>query len=326
MKIVLLLFVSFLHFVAWTQKKEAYYNFFWQSCSAENARYYSVVQKTDSGWLRDDYFLSSRSLQMHALYEDEACKIENGFCQYYHANGRPSLIERLIHGKQEGICIAYYSNGMMSDSAVFHNGRVVDKRFKWYANGYMSDSISRVNDTLEVQVGWFDDGTLSYAGYLVNEKQAGKWKYFHHNGQVSSLEVYEKGQLISAEYFDETGQAQKDTTGVNSKAKFKGGDDAWKKYLDKHLYWPANLKFSTAATITVGVNFTVDENGKLDNVEVYLPFHPEFDNIALGTVKNSPAWTPATSHNRKVKAYLRQPISFAQPDNQLRIDQHSLFS
>ena len=314
MRIALLLPALLLYFIAFCQKTEAYYDFYWKPCSAENARFFSVLEKTDSGWFRNDFFVSGRTLQMQALFEDKDCKITNGFCKYYHANGTPSIVGRMIHGKQEGICVAYYSNGMMSDSALFHEGRVVDKRFRWHPNGYMSDSIARVNDSTEVEVGWFDDGALAYAGYLVNGKQNAKWKYYHHNSQLSSVELYEAGKMISVEYFDEKGQPQTDTSAVNREANLKGGIEAWKRYLEKNLYWPSNLEFTTPAAVTVGVDFTVDENGKVIGAEVSLPFHPEFDKIALNIIKNSPAWVPAIEHNRKVKVYRRQPITFQQPE------------
>jgi antitoxin component YwqK of YwqJK toxin-antitoxin module len=314
MKIALLLLVSVLHYAADGQKRETFYDYNWQSCSSENARYYSILEKTDSGWLRQDYFLSRRTLQMQALYEDNACKIQNGFYRYYYASGYPSSVGRKIHGKQEGICISYHSNGMMSDSALYHEGRVVDKKLSWHPNGYNADSTSRLNDSTEVQVGWFEDGVPAYAGYLVNGKQNGKWKYFHHNGQMSSLEIYNRGNMLSAEYFDEKGQPQTDTSNVGREATFKGGLAAWKKYLEKNLYWPANLQFTTAASVTIGIDFTIDENGKPEDVEVSVPFHLEFDRIALNIIKNSPAWIPGIAHNRKVKAYRRQPITFQQPD------------
>src|SRR5258706_5340873 len=168
MKISSLLFSFLISYGANAQKTEAFYDYFWQPSSSENARYFSILEKTDSGWLRNDYYISTKRLQMQALYEDAACKLRNGNCVYYHANGVPSIVGRYIHGKQEGICASYYSNGMISDSALFHNGQVVDKRFRWYPNGYMSDSISRVNDSLYAEVGWFDDGQLAYAGYFVN--------------------------------------------------------------------------------------------------------------------------------------------------------------
>ena len=80
------------------------------------------------------------------------------------------------------------------------------------------------------------------------------------------------------------------------------------------MYWPPDFRFSEAAAITVGVDFTVDENGKIKDAEVSVPFHPTFDKTALRIVENSPAWQPAREHNRYVVAYRRQPITFAQPN------------
>ncbi len=314
MKVCLLFFSFLIGNILSAQKTEAFYDFFWNPCVQENARYYTTIEKTDSGWLRQDYYVSTGKLQMRALYEDRACKIKNGNAIYFHANGNPSFVGRYIHGKQSGICISYHSNGMMLDSALFQNGEVVDKRFKWHSNGYLSDSINRLNDSTYVNVGWFDDGSLAYAGYIVNGMQESKWKYYHHNGELSASEIYVKGKITSVEYFDETGKPQTDTSFVNREATMKGGETAWRKYLEKNLYWPSGLKFSTAAEVTVGVNFTIDENGKISEVEVYMPFHAEFDKIALKIIKNSPQWLPALAHNRKVKAYRRQPITFSQAE------------
>ena len=310
MKFILLLLSVIVTVSVFSQTTESYYDFYWKPCSKENANYFSIVQKTDSGWLRKDYYYRSGQLQMDALYEDEACKVQTGHCYYYHANGRPSSIGRRIHGKNDGICLSYHSNGMMSDSANFQNGLVVDKRFRWHRNGYPSDSISRLNDSLFVRVTWFDDGSPSSAGYMVNDQLEGKWQYFHHNGQRAAMEVYNDGKLVGAEYFDESGKVNEDTSGVNQEARFKGGEEAWRKYLEKNLYWPQRLEFKTAAAVTIGVDFVVDENGKVIDAEVWMPFHEEYDKIALKAIKNSPAWLPAISHNRKVKSYRRQPVTF----------------
>jgi antitoxin component YwqK of YwqJK toxin-antitoxin module len=314
MKLIVLLLSLTVCITAFPQKKEAYYDFFWKQSAPENASFYSITQKTDSGWLRSDYYIRTKRLQMQVLYEDEACKIPNGHCYYFHANGQPSIIGKMVHGKQDGICLSYYSNGMMSDSALFRNGKVTDKRFQWHVNGYMSDSISRINDSTCVHVGWFDNGNPAYAGYIVNGKSNGKWKYFHQNGQVSALETYTDGQMIKAEYFDESGKQLTDTSQVNREATMKGGQKAWTKYLSKNLYWPAGLEFSTPASVAVGISFWVDENGKITGAEVETPFHDAFDNIALSIIKNSPNWLPAISHNRKVKVQKTQPVVFSQPE------------
>jgi Gram-negative bacterial TonB protein C-terminal len=126
--------------------------------------------------------------------------------------------------------------------------------------------------------------------------------------------MYSHDNRTSTDYFDESGTPQTDTSAVNHEAMVKGGEAAWKKYLEKKLYWPAGLQFTTPASVTIGVDFAIDENGNVVDAEVSMPFHEQFDKIALSIVKNSPVWIPAMAHNRKVKAYRRQPVTFVQPD------------
>ena len=315
MKFLIAVSIIFFCLSGSAQKKETFYDFYWKPCEATEARFYSTIEKKDSGWLRKDYFLSTRKLQMQILYEDEACKVPNGTELYFHANGYPSITGQMIHGKQEGVCVRYYSNGVMADSADYHNGIPVGSRFMWHSNGYPSDSIGHVNDSIDVHIGWFDDGATSFAGYLLRGKLTGKWKYFYHNGEVAAAEVYHNGKTVSEEFFNEDGTPQTDTSKVNTEASFANvGIEGWKKYLLKKLYWPHGLQFSNGNMATVGVEFTITEEGKIEDAEVVTPFHPEFDKIALDVIRNSPPWKPAIAHNRKIKVRHRQPVTFQQDD------------
>jgi TonB family protein len=298
-----------------SQKTESYYDWKWKPCPAESARFFSTLEKTDSGWFRNDYFLGSKSLQMSALYEDQDCKIQNGNCTYFYANGYPSLIGVMRHNKQEGVCVRYHSNGAMSDSAFYHNGIAVGSKVSWHRNGYMSDSVYHANDSMDVHISWFDDGGLAYAGYLLHDKPQGKWKYYHHNNNISSEEIYSNGKPVSKTYYNEDGTTESDTAKANSDARFKsGGIEGWQKYLGRNLYWPNGLKFSNATQAVVVVSLTIDEEGKPQDVEVSIPLHPEFDKIAVNVIRNSPKWLPAVSHNRKVKSRFIQPVTFQQPE------------
>ncbi|RYG42156.1 MAG: hypothetical protein EOO01_23645, partial [Chitinophagaceae bacterium] len=263
MKLLSILFFTLITSFSQAQKTESYYDFYWKPSSPENARYFSTLEKTDSGWLRQDFYVHSQKLQMRALYADEGCKVNNGDYFYFHANGLPSSVGRMIKSKQEGVCMRYHSNGMPLDSAFYRNGQVVDKRFRWHRNGFPSDSINRINDSMQVQIGWFENGAPAYGGFLLHNKRDRKWKYFHPNGQMSAAIVYEKGEQASAEYFDEAGKLLTDTSAVNREANYKSGEDGWRKYLGKKLYWPNDLQFSTPASVTVGITFTVDETGKV---------------------------------------------------------------
>ena len=65
--------------------------------------------------------------------------------------------------------------------------------------------------------------------------------------------------------------------------------------------------------IIVRIDFAIDENGKVIEEYLSLPFHEAFDQNAFKVINNSPPWLTAISHNRKVKAYRRQPVTFVQP-------------
>jgi TonB family protein len=297
------------------QKKEIFYDYSWKPTTIEKARFYSTIEKTDSGCFRQDFFLGTKSLQMQGLYEDADCKSANGTLLYFHANGKPSVVGKMVHNKQEGICVRYFSNGMIADSAMYNNGKVVGNRIMWHRNGFMSDSLTHINDSMDVYLGWFDDGAIAFAGHMLRGKQHGKWQYFHHNGNISSNESYKNGIAISKEYFTEEGPALKDTSKANRPTLFaKGGDEGWKKYLEKSLYWPDGFKITNSNAVVVLVEMTINEEGKPEDVEVTIPFHPEFDRIALKVIRNSPAWTPGIAHNRKIKSRFRQPVTFMQQE------------
>ena len=315
MKNFILLTALFVTVAATAQKTETFYDYSWKPCPPENARFYSVLEKTDSGWFRKDYFMGSKSLQMQALYEDSACKIKNGYYYYFHANGRSSSIGRELKNKQEGICIRHHPNGMPADSALYRNGVPVGSRMRWHRNGYMSDSIYHANDSMDVQISWFDDGAISSAGYLLNGKLHGKWKYYHRNGNPSGEVVYSKGDVVSKTYYNEDGSPETNTSEANKEASFKnGGIEGWQKYLHKNLYWPRGYEFSNGTLAVVVVGMTINEQGKPEDVEVVTPFHPEFDRIALKIIQNSPAWLSAVEQNRKVKKRFNQPVTFQQEE------------
>jgi len=294
------------------QVKGTYYDYQWKPCDSLNARFYGTLQKTDSGWLRHDYYINGIKLQMKALYQDSACKIKNGYAYYFYPNGNLSRFENMIENKREGICMGFYSNGYTSDSADYHNGRPKGDLLIWHRNGYPSDSLTHVNDSIDIAVSWFDNGNPSEAGKLLRGKKIGKWKFFHKNGNPSAIEVYDNDKMISRELFKEDGSPQSDTTGVNRKVGFKGDITNFKKYLESKLYWPTGYRFETGTKATVVVRMNVNEEGDVEDVEMEIPFYPAFDDIAIKTLRHSPKWIPARSHNRNIKTSIRQPLTFMQ--------------
>ncbi len=295
------------------QKTEKFYDYNWKECEPSMARFYSTIEKTDSGWLHNDYFIHEQKLQMRGLYEDAEGKVKNGVFYFYHPNGELQSVNRYVHGKPDGLLLAFHTNGSLRDSTMYRMGVPTGLGLSWTSDGFLSDSTFMNEDGSGTRVHWFDNGVPSHAGrYSAGMKMHGKWVYYHINGQVSSLETYDAGKLMDKQYFDEKGIEIKDTTNRDHAASFPGGNKAWVEFIHKRAYFPENFTIVNGDRAVVVISFVIDENGDMAEVFTTTPFYPAFDRIAEKAVKASPKWIPAVSHNRRVRSYFRQAVTFAQ--------------
>jgi antitoxin component YwqK of YwqJK toxin-antitoxin module len=316
MKPALLLCSLLATLVSYGQKIEKFYDYHWEPVAPNEARFYSLITKTDSGWYRLDYYIHERSLQMKGLFEDSACKVRNGYFYFFYPNHSPSVFGRYLHGKKEGTWFTLFDNGTVQDSAFYHEGNLTGTHLRWYENGYPQDSAVFNADGSGVEISWFDNGNPSSAGrYAGGYQQQGTWQYFHKNGRLSAQEKYDHGKLVGGKYFDEQGIEETGAVPVDRKAEFKGGQNAWARFLGKKLYFPSQYKFINGDKAVVIVSGEISEEGKMENVKVTTSLAPTFDRIALKTVQSSPDWIPAMNHNRKVKFQFSQPVVFNQPSD-----------
>lgn len=114
-----------------------------------------------------------------------------------------------------------------------------------------------------------------------------------------------------------TANGQKVFKLVQKEAKFPGGAEGWKKYLEGNL--KANLanryiklkKHEQEATQTVIVEFVVDHEGKTSNIVVTnsAEVHPKLAAEAIRVIKEGPVWEPATQNGKNVFYQVRQYIT-----------------
>lgn len=296
-----------------SQKIEKYFDYGWKPCEPNMARFYARIEYTDSGWLRRDYFLAEKKLQMKGLYKDSATSIGHGRFYFFHPNGILQSTGNYENGKKQGVWFGFYPNGFMRDSTEYDHGNARGTSLQWHNNGFLSDSAVYNEDGSTISVSWFDDGSVSSAGHLnALGKPQGKWQYFHTNGKLSASEAYDNGRLVDRKYFSEAGSPMADTTDRSKSAEFTGGIPAWTKYLGRKIYFPPNYQIINGDKAVVVIEFTVTENGEIADVTLKTPFHKAFDDIALMAVKGAPKWKPAMDHNRRVKISHRQAINFEQ--------------
>lgn len=305
-----LFFFCALHAAAQERK---YYDWEWKPCEQSLARFISLTERTDSGWLRKDFFTATKKLQMRGLYKDSACKIRNGWFRYYYANEQVSSFGRYVNGKKDGLWLRWHFNGMMYDSVVYISGEP-STIMAWHSNGYMADSSVYNEDGNAVHLYWFDNGGLSHSGQSYRGKKEGEWRYFHKNGKPAAVEIYKQDLLAGGKYYDETGKLLADATNKNRDAEFKGGRKKWKSYLANNLDFLDGVKLVNTFFVTVVVAMTIDEEGNVTDAYIDVPVSPAFDRQALKILQRSPAWVPAVDHNRNVKYAYRQPITFGLVD------------
>lgn len=122
--------------------------------------------------------------------------------------------------------------------------------------------------------------------------------------------VVDEGKAVVAAPKDETDYEQTFTK-VEVEASFKGGEGAWRKYLERNLNASAPVdNGANPGSYTVVVQFIVDKEGNISDVKALTNHGYGMEEEAVRVIKRGPKWEPAIQNGRQVKAYRKQPITF----------------
>ena len=189
-----------------------------------------------------------------------------------------------------------------------------------FQKGYFKD------ETMRTRVGHFIfylEGQKLYEGEYVDGAPTGVW-YFYKAGRLSDS-LYYNEPLVKPESIKKTSdnkylvniKTSKEPDSVTFakvefEAEFPGGQDAWRKYLNKTLKFP-DIVIETMKPFTrqCVVQFIVCTDGTVCDVQAINSVHPLLDLVAVNAIRKGPSWTPAVQNERKVKSYHKQPIVFA---------------
>ena len=126
-------------------------------------------------------------------------------------------------------------------------------------------------------------------------------------GIVAPVEIDEGKQIIEEKKEDENKIFEK----VEIEASFKGGEGAWKKYLERNLNPNAPVDNGAPEGVyTVYVQFVVSKDGSISDVKALTNHGYGMEAEAVKVIKKGPAWVPAVQNGRSVNAYRKQPITF----------------
>jgi len=97
---------------------------------------------------------------------------------------------------------------------------------------------------------------------------------------------------------------------VEKMPEFKGGTEALKTFILKHLVYPKDA-IEADVQGTVYIKFIVRANGQLTNFEVMRSILPSMSKAALDVVQLTAGdWTPGEQKGKKVDVYYTIPVKF----------------
>ncbi len=98
---------------------------------------------------------------------------------------------------------------------------------------------------------------------------------------------------------------------VEIDASFPGGDNDWRKYLQRTLNAAVPVENGApAGTYTVIVQFIVDKEGNISDVKALTRHGYCMEAEVMRVIRKGPKWEPAIQNGRMVKAYRKQPVTF----------------
>lgn len=106
---------------------------------------------------------------------------------------------------------------------------------------------------------------------------------------------------------------------VETQPEFPGGMAELMKYLQKNTRYPKVCK-EQGLQGRVIVQFVVNTDSTISDVNVIKPVNPHFDEEALRVVKAMPKWKPGTQRGEPVRVRFFLPVTFRLPEDTVKVD------
>jgi TonB family protein len=282
-----------------------------QPTNEKNVVYFGVAIKKKEGWLLYALYPDTTPV-IQAWFKDKQLKIKNGPYTVYYPKRVVAENGYYTENKMNGVWQSWHPNGEKKDSGLMKNDQLVGLWKEWYLNGrlkyeceYREESFNLASQFSDAYFGikngnftsWYENGNLESTGFYKNDVMNEEWKWFHSNGNASTIEKYKEGKIISLQCFDTTGKEVGEFCSIAKPALLKGFGD-YKEYIFKNLLWPEEAVKKNIEG-SVKVRFTVNKNGTLEN----LVLETDQEILKKGVeelFESMKEWYPAVSHNRAI--------------------------
>jgi antitoxin component YwqK of YwqJK toxin-antitoxin module len=233
------------------------------------------------------------------------------------------------------ICLTKHSSSQNDSSVIYLNKEgketIKDSAFiygvfnknnaAWHGKVYYSKTQTLQSEgdygemNFKIPLGVFsnykDDGTLDNTS-IYNKGKITERTYYYKNGNKKSHIIYSDNGITEQKGWDENGKEISDYI-VEREAQFKGGVNAWQKYLAKHLNGNVPVDAGApAGDYTVQVQFVVNKEGYITEAKATSipPKCKPCAAEAVSVILDGPLWEPAIQNNQPVIYRQIQSITF----------------
>jgi hypothetical protein len=178
-------------------------------------------------------------------------------------------------------------------------------------------------DALQQNIEYEKDNTLDNMNVLIHEIGGAMWLYCKNEypwAVVTDSCVLVDKSPVDEQLFDLPAIPQKKFSeqSIIRRAIFRGGSNAWMRYLQNNLNASLGLRYikiskgEKEASVQVQVAFVVSEDGSISNIVVInkAEVDPHLANEAMRVIRESPPWEGATIYGVKTKMPVTQPVNF----------------
>jgi TonB family protein len=282
------------------------------------AIYWMIAFKTaptDTIWQRELYYSRLKPvLVAKGLCSDSAGLIKQGNYIYKHDNDKISKQGSYADNFKTGEWKEWDATGKLIRKENYTNGHLTGVSISWNSDGIITDSVLLDKDGMGKGIGFYADGNIKSTGNYSAGLKEGEWVFYYDlaGNKKSMIAHFSKDEAKTFTCYSTNGDAQPQDCIYEREASFPGEGQAWVGYLVKSLENVKAEKYLASGTsYMVMLRFIIDADGTVSDVEIENPDIEKLDTKARDIIKKSPKWIPAVQYNQKVKAYRRQPLTFA---------------
>lgn len=286
---LLFFFAFFTTLISFSQGKKYIYYFDENFKSIDKTKsVYTGTGSTDNGLFK--LIISfNRTMQVVSIdhYTDSTLKVYQGLSQTYFSTGAKESEGNYENNNEHGVWKKWDITGHLIDSSLYENGKLFQQnKFAYNKDKLIITSFKDVQNNKEEIITYNDSGKISSSASFTGQK--GILKYYEKEGERTDT-VYSKEEI---------------------EASFKGGEEAWNKYIFREINSNINALTADGASGTCKVRFIINVDGKISDVKAITMQGTALAEVAVNALKNGPKWNPAMQYGRPVKAYREQPITF----------------